>query len=287
MKSISPQLQAEIEAGNLAYIIKIQLTNGDIISYTNHDRPLLVDSITYKPGAGLSRIVLDAKQGGEVSNQDIESAWTVDINEQDALNGVYDDALVTFSWVSWAHPEYGSLEIFRGNIAMLNWSDSGFRAEIFNAVRRLNNPIGSTYTPFCRHRLGDSTNENKSTPGGCNVNLGSFTFTGSVSSLLTNRRKFVFTGSAAGQIDGYFSTGILTFTSGDNSGLSLDVKAHTVDSYGSQIEFYIPTLFDITNGTTFSVVAGCDKSLTHCKDKFNNVVNFGGFPHLSSDTSYV
>lgn len=286
MKTITPQLQAEIEDGRLAYIIKITLSNGTSHGYTNHDRPLTVDSFTYQPGAGLTRIVLNAKGTSEVSNQDIESAWTVDINEEAALNGVYDDALVVFSWVSWAHPEYGALEIFRGNIAMLSWTDAGFRAEIHNAVRRLQNPIGSLVTPYCRHKLGDTNDSNKSTPGGCNVNLTSYTFTGTVSTILTNKRKFIFTGPASSQSDTYFSTGVLTFTNGLNNGLVVDVKQHTVDSYGSQFEFYVPTIFDIQVGDTFSVIAGCDKSVDACKTKFNNVVNFGGFPHLNAEINY-
>lgn len=283
MKSITSNLQSELEAGKLAYIIKVILANGTSFGYTNHDRPLTIDSFTYQPGAGLSRVKLTATANAEVSNQDVESSWTVDINEQDALNGLYDEAVVIFSWVSWEHPEYGSLEIFRGNIANLSWTDVGFRAEIHNAVRRLNNPIGSIVTPYCRHQLGDTNDTNKATPGGCNVNLASYTFTGSVSSILTDRRKFVFTGLASAQADGYFSTGVLTFTSGLNNNRIVDVKVHTVDSYGSQVEFYTPTSYVISPGDTFSVVAGCDRSNTTCKDKFNNVVNFGGFPHLSVD----
>jgi uncharacterized phage protein (TIGR02218 family) len=33
-------------------------------------------------------------------------------------------------------------------------------------------------------------------------------------------------------------------------------------------------------GDTFDITAGCDKRLETCRDRFSNVVNFGGFPHM-------
>ena len=287
MKIITSNLQQELENGKLAYIIKITLSNGTVLAYTNHDKPLTDNGTVFNPGAGLTRMLLTATSTGEVSNQDVQAAWTVDIDEEDARNGKYDDALVIFSWISWEHPEYGSLEIFRGNIALLTWTVNGFIAEIHNAVRKLDNSIGSLVTPDCRHRLGELTNENKATPGGCNVNLASFTFTGTVSATLTDRRKFIFTGLASAQPDGYFSIGVLTFTNGANNNRIYDVKLHSVDTYGSQIEFYIPTVMSIAPGDTFSVVAGCDKSRATCHSKFSNTANFGGFPDISINVMYV
>ena len=36
----------------------------------------------------------------------------------------------------------------------------------------------------------------------------------------------------------------------------------------------------IAVGDTFTVTAGCDKALSTCRDRFANVVNFGGFPRM-------
>jgi uncharacterized phage protein (TIGR02218 family) len=36
----------------------------------------------------------------------------------------------------------------------------------------------------------------------------------------------------------------------------------------------------IQAGDTFSITAGCDKRFETCRDRFSNVVNFGGFPHM-------
>ena len=36
----------------------------------------------------------------------------------------------------------------------------------------------------------------------------------------------------------------------------------------------------VAAGDSFTVTAGCDKQFQTCHDRFNNVVNFRGFPHI-------
>jgi uncharacterized phage protein (TIGR02218 family) len=36
----------------------------------------------------------------------------------------------------------------------------------------------------------------------------------------------------------------------------------------------------IAVGDTFTVTAGCDKRFATCRDRFDNVLNFRGYPHI-------
>ena len=36
----------------------------------------------------------------------------------------------------------------------------------------------------------------------------------------------------------------------------------------------------IAAGAAVSVVVGCDKAATTCRERFNNIINFQGFPHM-------
>lgn len=36
----------------------------------------------------------------------------------------------------------------------------------------------------------------------------------------------------------------------------------------------------LTTGQTVTVYAGCDRSMDSCKNRFNNIMNFGGFPYI-------
>ncbi len=48
----------------------------------------------------------------------------------------------------------------------------------------------------------------------------------------------------------------------------------------ARFELFLPMPFTIQRGDTFEVYPGCDKKLATCKAKFDNVVNFQGFPHV-------
>ncbi len=76
---------------------------------------------------------------------------------------------------------------------------------------------------------------------------------------------------------GYFDFGVITFTSGLNIGQSMEIKSYVP----GQVTLQLPMPYQCVIGDTFSIKAGCAKSLIQdCKTKFNNVVNFGGQPYL-------
>lgn len=76
---------------------------------------------------------------------------------------------------------------------------------------------------------------------------------------------------------GTFDYGKITFTSGLNNGLSMEVKS----SVPGQIVLQLPMPYQIAAGDTYSLSQGCNKDfVTGCKNKFNNVVNFRGEPHV-------
>jgi uncharacterized phage protein (TIGR02218 family) len=47
---------------------------------------------------------------------------------------------------------------------------------------------------------------------------------------------------------------------------------------GVQLVLDMPVLIAVAD--QFTVVEGCNKTITHCANKFSNVVNFRGFPHV-------
>lgn len=79
-----------------------------------------------------------------------------------------------------------------------------------------------------------------------------------------------------GATSGYFDYGVMTMTSGANNGLSMEVKSYVV----GQITLQLPFPYTVVAGDTYSLTAGCDRSFSTCKDRFNNVVNFRGEPYV-------
>ncbi len=73
-----------------------------------------------------------------------------------------------------------------------------------------------------------------------------------------------------------YDYGMVTFTSGENNGLSMEVKAYVPGT----IVLQLPMPYEIAAGDTYSLVQGCDRSFVTCRDRHDNAVNFRGEPHL-------
>lgn len=79
-----------------------------------------------------------------------------------------------------------------------------------------------------------------------------------------------------GGTTGYFDYGLITFTSGLNVGLSMEVKSYVP----GQITLQLPFPYAVAIGDAYTMHAGCDKSLATCRDRFSNLVNMRAFPYL-------
>ena len=83
-----------------------------------------------------------------------------------------------------------------------------------------------------------------------------------------------------GFIATWFSAGRLTWTTGANAGLSIEIKQHRVESGHAVLSLWQAMPEPIAAGDAFTVSAGCDKRLATCRDRFANSLNFRGFPHM-------
>lgn len=276
MRTISTMLKDEIKAGRIARLLKITCTNGTIHAFSDTDMPITVDGVTYNPAPGLQSLRLTNTANAEVSNQEVGAAM-FDVPEEDLLAGVFDSAEVVASWASWKEPGAGKVDVFIGTVGEISWDERGFLADVVSSMKALERTIGWQYTATCRHKLFSTASAGHI--GYCGVSASSFTHTGAVSSVETNKWKFT---TGLSNPDAYFSAGVLTWTTGNNAGLSCTVKKHA----SGQLELFIPTAFTIQVGDTFSIQAGCDKTLETCKTKFDNVNNYGGFPHIQQDVAF-
>lgn len=79
-------------------------------------------------------------------------------------------------------------------------------------------------------------------------------------------------------VDGWFNGGLVTFESGPNAGVSMEVKSWDVGS--GEVELYLSVPNNIKPGDLFSIYPGCDKSRISCAAIFNNIRNFFGSPDV-------
>lgn len=264
----------DILEGSIINCLKLTLQDGTVYGYTDYKEAITVDSVVYNPAPGFQKVKMNLTANAEVSNQKFGSAW-VDAPEEDLRGGKFDSATIEVAWASWKHPSYGRLVVFTGQLGEVSWSEAGFEVDIVSYMKNLSKNIGNVFTANCRHTLFSTAKVGQC--GYCGLSKSSFTHTGSVVSV--DSHKWVFTISNT-EATGYYSNGLVKFTSGFNSGLSAVIKSHE----GNKVTLMLPTAFSIQAGDTFEIQAGCDKTLETCKSKFNNVNNYGGFPHIQTDS---
>ena len=109
--------------------------------------------------------------------------------------------------------------------------------------------------------------------------------TGSVTAL-TGDRSFAASG-LGGFTAGWFTLGRLTWTSGPNVGRVAEVASHAVVGGERRLTLLEAPVRPIAPGDDFTVRAGCDKRLETCRDRFANVLNFRGFPHIPGQDTVV
>ncbi len=253
MKTLDAGLAAHLAGGvtTLCHCWRVARKDGTVLGFTDHDRDLVIDGTTYKAATGFTATAIEDQLGLAVSN-------------------LYDDASVIIMRVNWQ--DVSQRVVLRsGFLGQVTRGEAAFSAELRGLAAKLDQSAGRVFQRTCAWELGDSR---------CQIDLGAPAHNGSgtVASVISN---FDFTASGIGSFaSGIFSRGKIVWTTGDNAGLAIEVKAHSQGTPNARLSLFLPMPRPIQAGDTFSITAGCDKRFETCRDRFANVVNFGGFPHM-------
>lgn len=272
MREIPSALQARLDSGvtTLAFAWKLIRRDGVITGFTDHDRDLAFDGVTFRAGTGFAASEATGRFDLSVEGGDIAGALDGDgLNEIDLAAGRYDAAEIETWLVDWNDVSLRVL-MARGRIGEVKREGIAFFAEIRGLADLLSQENGRLYTAKCSADLGDAR---------CRVNLDdpARRATGMVDDML-GTSIFVAEG-LADFADGFFTAGRLNWTSGANAGLAIEVKQHRVDG-DVVLSLWQAMPEPVVTGDTFTVTAGCDKTLATCRDRFANTANFRGFPHV-------
>ena len=273
------QTHLETRETTLSWCWKITLTDGTVLGFTNHDRDLTFDSVTYEASTGFLGTEIESQLGMSVDNMDVYGAVDSDnISETDLEAGLYDNAQVEVHLVNWEDVSQRVI-MKKGNLGEVKRGAVMFQTEVRGISNELQNTKGRIYEYGCDVLLGD---------GRCaKAGLSGATYTGNGTVASTNGYSSVVATGIDSYATGWFSRGLLTFTSGANNGIVREVKAHFNTSGVVTVSLWQPTPFAIAATDTFDVRAGCDKTFKTCKAKFGNEDNFRGFPHIPGSNTII
>jgi uncharacterized phage protein (TIGR02218 family) len=195
------------------------------------------------------------------------------LTEEDILAGRYDDAEVTAWLVNWAAVEQRVLQ-FRGTVGEVKRAGGAFQAELRGLTEALNQPQGRVYQRQCTAVLGD---------GHCRFDL---TRPGYATERAVEEvdagRVFRFA-AMAGFDDRWFERGRVRLLTGRAAGLVGVVKNDRAEGAGRRIELWEGIALPVGAGDMIRIEAGCDKRAETCRLKFQNFLNFRGFPDIPGE----
>ncbi len=276
MRTLPSALQAALDSGatTLARCWKVVRADGQALGFTDHDRALSFDGLTYQPEAGFTPSAIEAGTGLAADSHEVSGALSsVRITEPDIAKGCYDRAEVTLYLVDWSDPAV-RVVLSRGLIGEIRQGNLTFEAEVTGLSDLLSQPVGCAFQHSCPCRLGD---------GKCGIDLQLPQYAGTATvATVDGGARFTVAG-LAGFSNGWFTGGLLSWTTGANAGLEGQVKMHVLAGSDVIVELWLSPVFDVAAGDQFTISAGCDKTAATCRAKFGNLLNFRGFPHMPGD----
>lgn len=271
MRNLSSAFAASLAGGatTLATLWKLSRRDGVTLGFTDHDRDLIIDGVTYAGRSGAQGSEIESNFDFAVGGGDLAGALTADgLSEIDLAKGLWDDAEIEMSVVDWTNPD-ARATIESGAIGEVRRHGASFSAELRSLAHRLDEERGRRFTANCSATLGDSR---------CGVNLVDWRRTASVTS--SDGIALIEVAALAAQPDGLYRAGSLRWTSGANAGFAQDVRDHRNRAGLAAISLWTAPPRAISAGDAFEISAGCDKSFATCRDRFANAANFRGFPHM-------
>lgn len=289
MRSASAPLLAHLNAlraGDaktlVADLYTFTLRSGTILTYTNADVPITWNGYTYLADSVLvDGLKLKCAAGLDVDQQQV----TILAREADTVGGVpflkalrsrvFDGCEIvrerTFL-TAWDAAPLGAVILFKGRIGTIDKIGRTTAEITVNSdlvLLDLEMPR-NIYTANCQHVLYDS---------GCTLVKESFGANGTV---LGGSTRTIIGWSGGGP---EYSQGTVTFLTGANAGVMINIKKGYAVSGSGAIELSYP-LPNLPNaGDTFRAYQGCDHTKATCLSKFGNLVNFRGFPYIPPPTT--
>jgi len=269
-------LMAHLETGHttLCRCWAVKRSDGVLFGFTDHDCDLTFDEMQFKANSGLSAQSLQQATGLSIDNTEAIGALSDGaVNEADIDAGRFDGAEVRAWLVNWIDVSQRMLQ-FRGHMGEIRRAGGAFQAELRGLTEQLNRPLGRVYQKPCTAVLGDSTcGFDLTTPGySTEATLGA----------VREGQIFVLPVLEDFEPD-WFRRGVLRVISGAGAGLWGAIKGDLIKGETRTITLWESLRADIQPGDQVRLTAGCDRRFETCRLKFNNALNYQGFPDIPGE----
>ena len=256
--------------------LRIETTSGTIVYLTRYTRDLTMNGHTYLSAGTYDFSAYTAGTTLSSSMVDLEGIAGMAGISYDALaSGVFDNAKCYLFKTTWNNPVEDEEPIVKSILGKTTLKDDKYVIEEMSLVDVLNQSVGDTYTATCPKKFGGTEF------AGCKKVVADST--GALTAVTSNS---VFTDNTRSEAADWYGNGTIEFTSGANAGLGpKEIKNYTL---GGVITTFEPLHYTPAVGDAYIMKPGCRKRQNEdCRDKWNNVINFGGFIHIPLGSAYA
>jgi uncharacterized phage protein (TIGR02218 family) len=260
-----------------AQLWRIERTDGVVLAFTSHDRPITYGADTYSPCDSLNASASETSADVEgIANVELTGIISDEgITEEDVTAGKFDDAYIQVFLVSWAPVDDGIISVDSVRRLNAGWAgtlsagERGFKAEVMGPGAKLaQKSIMDTVTPGCRFEFGDEN---------CGKDIDALKLSAEVSSVQDNGEFEVTVTDGSGVAT--YDEGFVRWLNGRNIGTDTEIKSIEFYVGGASIVLWAPAPFLPAVGDDVEIFPGCQKSPDACKT-YDNFSEFGGFPDV-------
>lgn len=254
----------------VAFLLRLQIANGEIVGFNSFDRQIVLDNIPYRPEysidafAGKSEVNLSVDNGEILTLFDQFEAYTA----AQMAAGILSNAKLDLRMVNpFNLPTTftDGVPIIAGTVGQVKIQDGSITFEVRSLTELLNRQITLKTSPKCGLEFGGAK---------CGLDLvaNGLQFNEAEATAVSN--DFGKTLTLDVTISANFVNGSCFVRSGANKGLYFTIVAIALPNV---IEVEGEFAGDFEAGDTVDIKAFCNKDQTACK-AYNNFVNFGGIP---------
>jgi uncharacterized phage protein (TIGR02218 family) len=200
VRTLPPGLGAHLASGatTLCHCWKLMPVAGATLGFTDHDRDLIFDGVTFEAQAGFEASEIESSLGLSVDN--LEASGALDSAQLDAERlraGDFDHAAIEIWRVNWQDVSQRLL-LRKGHLGEVTHGGAGFTAEVRGLSHLLNQTKGRVFQFGCDATLGDAR---------CTVNLETAAHRGTGTIVTSEDNRRFTTAGLDGFAAGWFSLG--------------------------------------------------------------------------------
>lgn len=255
------------ELDSAVMLWRLERSDGVTLGFAAHDRDIWRGGLLYRAAPGIRPSAIELHGNPQAETMDVEGVLSSDtISDDDLAAGRWDRAHMAIGIADWQDASRGPDWLIEAEFGEIVRREGAFQVELLSGKRSLDNALCPRTSPSCRAEFGDHD---------CGVSRARFRRIMAVTDIDAHDGAIGFSGVTI-QNAQRFVEGQIRWHSGENRGLAQRIL-RVEGAYVCPVD---PPYFPVRLGDIAEITQGCDKTLSTCRTRYNNVVNFRGEPHL-------